>query len=164
MLGYGMDLQTARKLAYFNLGQFTANTTVTAQARFGVPPGVGGVRILGIHVLTDAIPADPDGTMLLKALVNDVSEGADDTVLTGQDLEATCAAANRWYECTLDSESSEKELSLDAGDSVRFQLINNSAGIGTNANVHVCVEFVLLPRLGSDETQVPAYVGYRSQF
>ena len=161
---YGASLQLARKFAFFAIGAFTANTTVTPVARFGCVPGVGKMRILGIHILCDTIPADADGTMLLNALVKDISEGADDTLVSSENLETLVAAANKWYEATLAADGTEKIRTLETGDSLRFTLVSNSAAVDTNPQVHICVEYVLLPRNQSEETEIPKYVGRESQY
>jgi hypothetical protein len=131
--------------AVLSLGQFTANTTVTPTARL---PFERRAVIREIHVLADAVPADPDGAMLLNAIVNDVSEGGSDTIVSSQDLEALVTAANRTFECTLATEGSENELTVEAGDSLRFTLVNNSAAVGTNANIHVLVLYQVLEKVG----------------
>lgn len=161
---YGASLQLARKFMYMDLGQFTANTTVTPSPRFGCVPGVGKIRILGLHICCDVVPVDADGTMLINALVNDISEGADDTLVSSGDLEALVVAANKWYELTLAADSTEKIRTLETGDSLRFTLVNNSAAIGTNPKVQVAIEYILLPRLQSEETEWPKYVGRESQY
>jgi hypothetical protein len=130
----------------FHLGQFTANSTVTAEARMLFDRKA---VIREIHVLCDAVPADPDGTMLLNAIVNDVSEGGSDTVVASEDLETLVTAANQTFQCTLEDETSENELTVEAGDSLRFTLVNNSAAIGTNADVHVLVVFQTVDKVGS---------------
>lgn len=119
-----------------SLGAFTANTTVTA------PPMIVFDRaavIREIHVACSAIPSDPDGTMLLNAIVYDVSEAADDTIVSSADLEATVLAALTGYKLTLATETSENELTVAAGDTLRFTLVNNSAAITTNPNTSVVV-------------------------
>lgn len=141
----GDSYQRARRHTFLSLGQFTANTTVTAAPLFGAPLGCGLIRILGIHVAGSAIPSDPDGTMLLNAIVNDISEGADDTIVSSADLETLLVAANQFYEATLATETSEFQLNLFEGDTVRFTLVNNSVAISTNPNVTVCVEWIPIP-------------------
>lgn len=162
MLGYGTDIVTARKFAYLNIGTFTANDTASPTERFGVPVGSPAVRILGIHLAGTAVPVDPDGTMLFNAIVNDVSEGADDTIVSSEDLETLLTAANQFFEATLAAETTEEQLTLYPGDTLRFTLVSNSAAIGTNTTVNVCVEYILVPRVQSDEDE-PSYVGYPSQ-
>jgi hypothetical protein len=142
---YGAKVEAQRRLSFLNLGSFTANATKTIAEFFGCPPGIKGIRVVGVHVAGDAIPSDPDGTMLFNAIVNDISEGADDTIVSSEDLETLMVAANRWYECTLAAEDAEKQLTLEPGDSVRFTLVNNSAAITTNPNVTVCVEWHPVP-------------------
>jgi hypothetical protein len=142
---YGAKIEAQRRLTYLDLGAFTANTTVVPAARFGCPPGVRGVRIIGIHLLGDAIPSDPDGVLLVNALVNDVSEGGDDAIVASEDLETLMAAANRFYEATLAAETAEKQNTLEAGDSLRFSLVSDSAAITTNPNVTAVVEWHPVP-------------------
>jgi len=103
------------------------------------------MRILGIHVYCTAVPSDTDGTLTLDCLVNDVSEGAADTIVDGEDLETLVTAANRWYECTMEAEGTEKERTLYEGDAIYFALISDSGAIDTNPGVNVCVEWMPLP-------------------
>lgn len=142
---YGAKIEAQRRLTFLDLGAFTANTAVTPAARFGCPPGVEGIRIIGMHVLCDAVPADPDGTLVVNADVNDVSEGGTDVIVSAEDLETLVTAANRWYEMTLATEDTEKQLTLEAGDALSFDLVSDSAAIGTNPNVTICVEWHPVP-------------------
>lgn len=142
---YGAKIEAQRRLAYFSLGAFTANTAVVALPRFGCPVGVKGIRIIGIHVCSSAIPSDPDGVMNFTATVNDVSEGADDVIVAAVNLETLTPAANQWYEATLATEDTERQNTLYPGDSVRFTLTNDSAAITTNPEVNACVEWHPIP-------------------
>lgn len=152
---YGQRLDSARRLTYLDLGGFTANSTVTPTARFGCPVGVaGGLRVIGIHVSGDAVPSDADGTMVVNALVNDVSEAADDTIVSSEDMETLITAANQFFEATLATETSEKELTLEPGDTLRFTLVSDSAAIDTDSNLVVCVEWHEIPDWTSDEQLV----------
>lgn len=119
-----------------SLGQFTANVTVNPAPKviFDRP-----AVIREIWVAADAIPADPDGTMLLNVIVRDISEAADDTIVASADLEALILVADKGYKLTLAAETSENELTVEAGDTLRCSLVNNSAAIGTNANITVQV-------------------------
>lgn len=123
---------------HLNLGQFTANTTVTPGPRV-VFDRAGVIR--EIWVAGSAVPSDADGTLLLNALVYDASEAGDDTIVSSQDLETLITVANKSYELTLATETSENELTVAAGDSLRFTLVNNSAAIDTNPNLSVVVIF-----------------------
>jgi hypothetical protein len=122
--------------ANLSLGQFTANTTVVAAPRviFDRKAVIREIWLSG-----DAVPADADGTMLVNALLNDISEGAADTLVSSADLETIVVAANKGYSLTLATETSENELTVEAGDTLRFTLVNNSAAINTNANIAVSV-------------------------
>jgi hypothetical protein len=119
-----------------NLSTFTANTTVTAGARLLFDRAA---VIREIWVAGSAIPSDADGTMLLNALLNDISEGADDTLVSSADLEALVLAANKAYQLTLATEGTENELTVAAGDTLRFTKVNNSAAIDTNSDITVSV-------------------------
>lgn len=124
-----------------SLGQFTANTTVNPGARvlFDRKSVIREIWVSG-----DAIPSDPDGTMLLNALVYDASEAGSDTIVSSADLETLLAVANKAYAATLASETTENELTVEAGDTLRFSLVNNSAAITTNPNVAVLVVYQAL--------------------
>jgi hypothetical protein len=142
---YGESIQSQRRLTFLNLGAFTANTTVTAAPRFGAPLGITAIRIIGIHLCSDGVPSDADGTLVFNAIVNDISEGGDDTIVSAEDLETLIAAANRWYECTLAAEDTEKQLTINPRDSVRFTLVSDSAAIDTNPDLTVCIEWHPVP-------------------
>lgn len=119
-----------------SLGQFTANSTVTPAPRVIFDKDA---VIRSIYIAASAIPVDSDGTFKFNALLNDVSEGADDTLVATQDLETLIVAANVGYACTLLTEGTENELTVSAGDVMRFTLVNDSAAIGTNADFTVVV-------------------------
>ena len=155
---YGAKVEAQRRLTFLDLGAFTANSTVTPAARFGCPVGVKGIRIIGIHLLGSAIPADPDGVLTVNVDVNDVSEGATDVIVAAEDLETLMVAANRWYEATLAAETAEKQLTLEPGDSVSFDLVSDSAAIGTNPNVTACIEWHPVPDYDDlDRVQHPSF-------
>jgi len=142
---YGAKVEAQRRLTFMDLGAFTANTAVIPAARFGCPPGVIGIRIIGIHFLCDAIPSDPDGVLTVNADVYDASEAATDTIVAAEDLETLAVAAATWYEATLAAETAEKQLTLEPGDSLSFDLTSDSAAITTNPNVSVCIEWHPVP-------------------
>ena len=148
---WGAKVEAQRRLTFLSLGAFTANSSVEAAPRFGCPPGVAGVRILAIHVLSSAIPSDPDGVMNLIGTVNDISEAGEDIILAAVDLEVLTSAKDRWFKATLATETSEKELTMEAGDSLLFDLVSDSAAITTNPNVSVCIEWHPVPDLDTLE-------------
>lgn len=121
---------------HLNLGEFTANATASPTERvlFDRPAVIRGIWITGT-----AVPADADGTMVLNALVYDASEAASDTIVSAEDLETLITVANKAYEATLAAEGTENELTVAAGDTLRFTLVNNSAAIDTNATINVSV-------------------------
>ena len=142
---YGAKVEAQRRLTFLSLGAFTANTAVAALPIFGCPPGVAGVRIIGVHVAGTAIGADADGTLAFAAIANDVSEAADDSIVASIDLETVVLAAHVFYELTLATETSENQRTLEPGDTLRFTLTNDSAAINTNMSVTVCVEWHPVP-------------------
>lgn len=164
MLGLGQDTVTARKFSHFSLGQYTANNTVTPAVRFGVPLGGPSVRLLSLSIITDVVPLDADGVLTLNALVKDISEGADDTIVSAADLETLVTAANQLFKITFAAETSEKELTIDPGDTLRFQLVSNSAAIDTNPNVQLVLEYLLLPIRQSENALQWDYVNYRDRW
>lgn len=115
-----------------SLGQFTANTTVVTLPRF-----IADRRIVirELWVAFSAIPSDADGVMTLTVKNFDVTEAADDVLVNAQDMETLILVANKGYKLTLAAETSENERTIEIGDTIRVELINNSAAIDTNANV-----------------------------
>lgn len=142
---YGAKVEAQRRLTFLSLGQFTANSAVIPAPRFGCPPGVAGVRIIGLHIACSAVPSDADGVLTVNADVNDVSEGGTDVIVSAQDLETLVTAANRWYEMTLAAETAEKQLTLEPGDALSFDLTSNSVAIDSNPQVNICVEWHPIP-------------------
>ena len=141
----GAKVESQRRLTFLDLGAFTANATASPAARTGCPPGVKGMRIIGIHVLGSSVPSDPDGTMLLNVLVKDATEAADDTIVASEDLETLLAVADQFYEATLAAETAEVQNTLYPGDSLRATFVSNSAAISTNPNVTLCMEWRPVP-------------------
>lgn len=119
-----------------SLGQFTANVTTTTLPRFIADRQL---VIRELWIACSAIPADADGVMTVTVKNFDVTEAADDTLVSAQDLETLILVANKAYKMTLAAETTENELTLEPGDTVRVELISNSAAIDTNANVTVMV-------------------------
>lgn len=127
-----------------SLGQFTANTTVVTLPRF-----IADRRIVirEVWIAASAIPADADGVLTVTAKVFDVTEAADDTIISAQDLETLVLVANKGYKMTLAAETTENERTLEVGDTLRFELISNSAAIDTNANISVQILYQPLQTL-----------------
>lgn len=136
-------MPTRRQIVGPQGATFTANTTATFQVG-GILPGTGRVRVQGVYIICNAVPADADGTMLLNVLVTDATEGASDSIVTSQDLETLVVAANTLYPCTLTQETAEKELTLEEKDTIRISLVSNSAAIDTNATVTVIIDLLYL--------------------
>lgn len=134
-------LAAAVERASIPLGQWTANTTVT---KIGMAFDRAAV-IREIWFASDAVGADSDGTMLINAIVNDLTEGpAADTIVASFDAEAVILVANKAYKATLAAETTENQNTVESGDVLYFTLVNNSAAINTNANLVATVVFQTL--------------------
>jgi hypothetical protein len=96
-------------------------------------------------VCSSGIPADADGILTLIGTVNDVSEGGDDIIVAAVNLETLTPAANQWFEAALAAETVEFQNTLEPGDTLRFTLTSDSAGIETNPEVNVIVEWHPVP-------------------
>lgn len=139
----GYDKQFSQHVATVSLNAFPVNGSSTAYI-FTVPTGFGPVRIERIMFVSPQVNSDADGTMLVSVLARDVSEGADDTLVNAQNVEANTAHALTDF--TLAAEGAEKEFTLDEGDSVRVTFTNNSATIDTNGPIAVSVFFHSIPK------------------
>lgn len=141
LLGY--DKQFSQHAASTSLNAFPVNGATTAYL-FTIPVGFGSVRVERISFVSPQINSDADGTMLVSVLARDVSEGADDTLVNAQSVEANTAHALTDF--TLAAEGTEKEFTLDEGDSVRATFTNNSAAIDTNGPIAVTVFYYSIPK------------------
>lgn len=119
-----------------SLGAFVANVTTTTLPRFIADRQL---VVRELWIACSAIPADADGVMTVTVKNFDVTEAADDVLVSAQDLETLILVANKAYKMTLAAETTENELTLEPGDTIRVELISNSAAIDTNANVTVMV-------------------------
>lgn len=140
---YGYDRQFTQHAAQAGLSAFPVNGATTLYA-FTIPVGFGKVRIVRIGFVSPQINNDADGTMLVSVLARDVSEGADDTLVNAQSVEANTAHALTDF--TLVAESAENEFTLEEGDSVRVSFTNNSAAIDTNGPIAVYVFYHSIPK------------------
>lgn len=123
------------------LGQFTVNGTKTTMAHVFDRESV----IREIHFASDVAPADADGTMLIHAEVNDVSEGALDAIVTGFDAEAQLVApVKRGVKAALVAETVENERTVSAGDVLQFRQVNNSAAVEANPFIVATVLYQVL--------------------
>lgn len=143
---FGRSLQEARRVASAQLTAFPVNST-SIQYALVVPTGFGRVRVEGVYWSASAVLNDADGTMLVNVIARDASEGADDNLVASQSVEGGTAHAVAAF--TLATEGSEKEFTLDEGDSVRVTFVNNSAAIDTNGAISVFIVYFPIPK---DET------------
>ena len=128
-----------------SLGLWTANTTANPAATFTADRRM---VIREIWFSADAVPSDPDGTMLINAIAFDINEGAgtDDALVTSFDAEAVILVARKAYKAVFNAETAENELTLEPGDTLRFTLVNNSAAITTNPNVNALIVYQVLTK------------------
>jgi hypothetical protein len=139
----GNDLQTVQHAQTVSLTAFPVNTTSILYA-FTVPVGFGPCRIVKASWAASAVLADADGTMLVNVIVRDASEGADDTIVASASVEGGVAHAVADF--ALATEDTEKQQTLDEGDSVRVTFVNNSAAIDTNGAIGVTIHFHSIPK------------------
>lgn|SRR5574341_532708 len=138
----GRNLPEARRIAVAELAAFPVNST-SIQYVYAVPTGGGKVRVEAVYWVASAALSDADGTMLINVLARDSSEGADDTLVSSFSVEG--GTAHALAAATLEAETSEKERTLDEGDSLRVTFVNNSAAIDTNGAISVFVVLFPLP-------------------
>lgn len=132
------------RLASGNISSITANTTTRFSAGAisdkddtGASPGHQGY-IEEIIVSTFTVPADADGTILLTVKKWDASAAAAVTLVTGAaavgtgDLEAL--TQGKGERLTFDAALTDAQRTLDFGDSLYFEIVNNSAAIDTQPN------------------------------
>lgn len=123
------------------LGQFTVNGTKTTLAHIFDRESV----VREIHFAADVAPDDPDGTMLIHAEVQDVSEAALDVLVNGFDAEAQLVApVKRGVKAAFAAESAENERTVGAGDVLQFRQVNNSAAITANPFIVATVLYQVL--------------------
>lgn len=125
---------------HINLGQFTVNGTKTVLGMIFDRETV----IREIHFAPDVVPADADGTFLIHAEVQDVSEGALDVIVNGFDSEAQLTTAKKGVKAALAAESAENERTVSAGDVLQFRMVNNSAAVEANPNIIATVLYQVL--------------------
>lgn len=125
---------------HINLGQFTPNVTKTVLGAIFDREAV----IREIHFAPDAVPNDADGTLLIHADVQDVSEAALDSIVAAFDAEVSLATAKKGVKAPLVAETAENERTVGPGDVLQFRLVNNSAAIDTNPNIIATVLYQVL--------------------
>ena len=145
LTAYGAGLQVVQDQATVAVNAVTVNVATTLYA-FTVPVGFGSVRVVKVSWVSTASLNDADGTILVSVLARDVSENADDILVNAQSIEA--GTAHALADFALVAETSEKEFTLDEGDSVRVTITNNTATIDTNGAVAVTIHYHPVP----DET------------
>jgi hypothetical protein len=139
---YGRNLREARRVGRVSLSAFPVNGAATHYV-YAIPTGGGKFRVEAVYWVASAVLNDADGTMLVDVTARDVSEGADDAIVSSASVEGGTAHAVAAF--TLAAEGSEKEFTLDEGDSIRVTFTNNSAAIDTNGAISVFVVGFPLP-------------------
>lgn len=140
---YGKSMQEALRVAVATLTAFPVNST-SIQYVLTVTDDMGPIRVRQVQWVASAVLSDVDGTMLVNVIARDASEGADDTLVNSQSVEG--GTAHIPAECTLAAEGSEKEFTLDVGDSLRVTFVNNSVAIDTNGAISVLVFYHPIPK------------------
>jgi hypothetical protein len=154
---FGRNLPEARRVFKASITSFPVNGSSTI-IPLCMPSGGGKFRVESVQWVASAVLNDADGTMLVSVIARDISEAADDTLVNAQSVEG--GTANQTAAFTLASESSEKEFTLEEGDSVRVTFTNNTAAIDTNGAITVFIIGYPLP-LPYDPS---AGVKYESQY
>lgn len=145
---FGFDKQFGQHVATLSFNLLTVNGTTTGYL-LTVPVGFGKVRIDRIEWVASAILSDSDGTILAVVTNRDVSEAADDTLVSSVTLEGGAAHIPAAF--TLATEDSERQLTLEEGDTVRCVITNNSAAIDTNGCVSITMYYHSIPRESAGE-------------
>src|SRR5688572_18705017 len=123
---FGRSLQEARRVFSINLASFPVNSTATYYVAV-LPTGGGSFRVESVHWVASAALADSDGLMTVAVTARDVSENADDALVSATTVEGGTAHVVNAF--TLATEGTEKEFTLDEGDSIRVAFVNDSAAI-----------------------------------
>jgi hypothetical protein len=139
---YGRNLREARRVFAAQLSAFPVNSTVT-QYVFVAPPGGGKFRVEAVYWVASAALSDADGVMTVAVTARDVSENADDALVSATTVEGGTAHVVNTF--TLAAEGTEKEFTLEEGDSIRVSFVNDSAAINTNGSISVFVVGFPLP-------------------
>lgn len=140
---YGRSVQSQLRVAEAQLTAFPVNSASIIYC-LTVPTSMGPIRVVDIQWVASAVLNDADGTMLVSVLARDASEGADDTLVNAQSVEAGTAHIPASF--TLATEGTEKEFTLDPGDSIRVTFTNNTAAIDTNGAISVFVFYHPIPK------------------
>jgi hypothetical protein len=133
---YGRNLQEARRVFQCSLASFPVNSTETRYVAV-FPSGLGKFRVTGAYWVSNAALSDADGVMTVAITARDVSEAADDALVSATTVEGGTAHVVNAF--TLATEGTEKEFTLDEGDSIRVIFVNDSAAINTNGSISVFV-------------------------
>lgn len=133
---YGRSLQEARRVYSVSLAAFPINSTETHYVAV-FPTGQGSFRVTGVYWVANAALSDADGVMTVAVTARDVSENADDALVSATTVEGGTAHVVNAF--TLATEGTEKEFTLDEGDSIRVVFVNDSAAINTNGSISVFV-------------------------
>jgi hypothetical protein len=128
---------------FVDLGQYTATSTISRLAMLFDRRAV----IREIWFVADSVPSDADGTLLIDVAVRDASEDAFVTIVDDFDAEAQLTTAFEAKQATLAAETAEHQLTVEAGDGLRVQLINNSVAIDTNPRIGILVVYQVLGTL-----------------
>lgn len=155
---YGRNLQEARRVFSCSLASFPVNSTETRYV-LALPTGFGSFRVERVYWVSNAALSDADGVMTVAVTARDVSENADDALVSATTVEGGTAHVVNLF--TLATEGTEKEFTLDPGDSVRVVFVNDSAAINTNGSISVFVEGFPIPNYSEHDAGVRHPSAYR---
>jgi hypothetical protein len=107
------------------------NDTITANTTTRQMCGAAPTRAAIVKVVACAytVPVDSDGTILATLKKWDKSAAADVTLSSALDLEALTAKEGTSF--TISSTLTDDQRTLDTGDTLRVEIVNNSAAIDT---------------------------------
>lgn len=138
---YGRSVQEVQRVEKAGVASVTASATTRVYA-FAVPVGHGPVRVVGVSWVASAALASSGGLITAAVKAYDASEAAVDTLVTAVTIEG--GTADALVDFTLAAEGTEKEFTLDEGDSVYVEFVSDAA-IQTNGAVGVFVRLHPIP-------------------
>jgi hypothetical protein len=122
-------------------GTWTANTTTTGR----IPTPKRKCYVVSASIQASTLPADADGTFLLTIKKYDASADTAVTISDQENLEALMTHVDVAYEVTISSSATDAQRMIEEGDTLYYEVVNNSAAIDTQAvNCFVVVELAVM--------------------
>jgi hypothetical protein len=117
--------------SYLTWGQDTITANTTTRYAWGAQPANSRAFINALSAAAYTVPADSDGTVLATVYKYDASADSAVTLTSALDLEALTAKEGSAF--TITSTLTDEQRTLDAGDFLYVEIVNNSAAINTAA-------------------------------